>query len=336
MKLNALFCDGMVLAANKPIRVFGTGSGCVRITFLGGTVTRHFDAKEWLVELPPQGYGGPYQMSVELNGEQQVISDIYVGEVLLLHGQSNIQFRLKESNYPTERYEGEPRLRLFSLGFLTEESPFLPRDGWVVCDLENVGEWSAIGYHVGMGLIRELGCAVGLIACYQGASVIQTWLPRDAEERLGIELAPEQRHGDYTHRIYREWNAPGTLYHFAIKRIAPFSLSRILWYQGESNTGEGDGAVYDKLLTALIEQRRADFEDADLPIVVIQLANLRSRSDKGWRLVQDAQMRVGKTVPNVTTVISHDLCEDDHIHPPTKSALCDRICRSILKNEIKD
>lgn len=331
MELNLLFCNGMVLAANKPIRVFGTGRGRACVDFLGMRAVCESDGEAWLVEFPPQPYGGPYEMEIELNGERAVLTDVWVGEVLLLHGQSNMKFMLGESSYPTDRYENEERLRLFSLEYPTEECPFARTDGWVHCKAENAGSFSAIGYHVGLRLSRELGCAVGLIAATQGASVIQSWLPEGTEARLGISLTPDECHVDRYHHLFVAWNRDGLLYHFAIKPIMPYSLSHVIWYQGESNTSAAEGAVYDRLLTALIEQRRRDFADAELLFVVVQLADLDSRADASWRAVQEAQLRVGETVPGVRTVISRDVCESDGIHPPTKILLSERISEAILE-----
>ena len=331
MELNMLFRNGMVLAANKPIRIFGKGRGHVRVAFLNMTAECESSGEDWLVEIPGQPYGGPYEMTVTLNGMAHTISDIYVGEVLLLHGQSNIMFCLAESSYPVEQYEDEPHLHLFSLGYLTEKSRFLPHDGWVRCKRENAGEWSAIGYHVGLRIARERGCAVGLIACYQGASIIQSWLPEGTEARLGIRLTPAQRHMDSSYPLYKAWNREGVLYHFAVEAITPYSLSHVIWYQGESNTTEAEGAVYDRLLTALVEQRRIDFDTPGLPFVVVQLADLQSRCDAGWRAVQEAQARVGETLAGVKTVVCRDVCETDNIHPATKIRLSERICDAILE-----
>lgn len=331
MNLNLLFRDGMVLAANKPIRIFGKGSGHARVSFLNMTAECDADGDSWLVELPPQPYGGPYEMTVELNGVRQTLSDVRIGEVLLLHGQSNMKFTLAESTYPSTCYESEPRLRLISLGYPTEESSFSPEEGWVRCTAENAGQWSAIGYHVGLRLARERGCAVGMIGAYQGASVIQSWLPEGAEEKLGITLALEECHIDRRYPAYTAWNRDGLLYHFAIEPILPYSLSCVIWYQGESNTSEAEGEVYGRLLRELIEQRRRDFADSELFFAVVQIADLEKRADAAWRAVQAAQARVETEMADVRTVVSRDVCERNDIHPPTKKALSDRICDAILE-----
>lgn len=331
LSLNAIFCDGMVLAANKPIRIFGTGEGSITVSFLQHQKTIVSKDENWLIELPASGYGGPYTMEITLDGEKHMLQNIYIGEVLLLHGQSNIEFKLWESSYPAEQYEGCDLLRLFSLSRIRERDSYQPEDGWVACTAENAGNFSAIGYHVGCEIVKRKHCAVGLIACYQGASVIQTWLPEDTEEKLDICLLPEERHADYYKETYRYWNVPGALYRYMVQKLAPYSLSRIIWYQGESNATPAEGAVYRQLLTALIQQRRIDFCDEKLPFVVVQLAEFLERAGLGWSLVQRAQMQVSAEIPGVDTVVSADVCENNRIHPPTKYLLSKRIADVILK-----
>ena len=330
MKLSSIFCNGMVLAANKPIRVFGTGCGQATVRFLGIEKNVVSDDGQWCVELPAMGYGGPYEMEIELDGAPQLLEDVYVGEVLLLHGQSNIQFRLGESSYPAEQYEACPRLRLFSAPKYVNGEVKSPMEGWVACTHQTAAVFSAIGYHVGLEIAKERDCAVGLIACCQGASVIQTWLSRGTERALGICIADEDRHRDHFKEPYRNWNQEGYLYEISVKPLMPYSLSYVIWYQGESNATAAEGAAYDMLLTALIEQRRRDFADADLPFVVVELAECLARAGEGWTLVQQAQNRVAGLVFGVQTVRCADVCENDNIHPPTKIYLSERIAGVIL------
>ena len=330
MELNAIFCNGMVLAANKPIRVFGTGAGCASVHFLDSEGSVQSTGEDWCIELPARSYGGPYEMEITLNGERRLLSDVYVGEVLLLHGQSNMQFRLCESSYPVEQYEACRQLRLF--GGLKYANGEVIRcvEGWTVCTKLTAGNFSAIGYHVGLEIAKERGCAVGLLACCQGASVIQSWLPQGSERALGICIADADRHRDHFKEPYRNWNIEGYLYEISVKSLMPYSLSYVIWYQGESNATVAEGAVYDKLLTELIEQRRSDFCDAKLPFVVIELADCLARAGEGWTLVQKAQSKVGASVAGVTTVRCADVCENDNIHPPTKILLSRRVAKAIL------
>lgn len=331
MKLNAIFQNGMVLAANKPIRIFGEGSGEGSVRFLDSERTWHAEGDRWCVELPAQPYGGPFEMELTLNGEKKTITDIYLGEVILLHGQSNIQYKLRESNYPVERYESCEQVRLFTVKEMFGCEDYTAENGWVRCTASEAGHFSAIGYHVGLGLAKEKHCAVGLISCSMGASVIESWMPEGTFADMGIHLSPDEIHRDHVRPEGTvSFNVEGYLYRYAVTELMPYSLTQVIWYQGESNATPAEGALYDRMLTRLIEERRRDFADEALPFTVVQLADTESRLGLGWTLVQEAQIRVGETVPNVSTVVCRDVCERDNIHPPTKEILSERIVKSIL------
>ena len=96
MKLATIFTSGMVLQRNKPIAVFGTGSGKGRVELDGNAI--EFEAADgWLIHLPAMEAGGPYEMTVTLNDDTTTLTDILVGDVYLAGGQSNMQFRVEES-----------------------------------------------------------------------------------------------------------------------------------------------------------------------------------------------------------------------------------------------
>ena len=91
--LNPIFTNGMIMQANKPVRIFGSGEGEVAVDFLGQSQSITSNG-EWLIEFDAQSYGGPYTMTVSLNGKKTEINDIYFGDVYLLGGQSNMQFKM--------------------------------------------------------------------------------------------------------------------------------------------------------------------------------------------------------------------------------------------------
>ena len=47
MNLSKIFKSHMVFAANKPIRIFGDGCGCVEITFNNKTLKYISDKEKW-------------------------------------------------------------------------------------------------------------------------------------------------------------------------------------------------------------------------------------------------------------------------------------------------
>lgn len=327
MELNKIFSDHMVFQANKPITVFGIGKGNVTIKLLDFSVTEFFDTPEWYVELPALDYGGPYELTVILNGEEINIKDVYIGEVILLAGQSNIAMSLGASSYKKEKYEENQLVRLFTSESFGMQGNFNPSDGWIKCAKDTAEHFSAIGYHIGIELCRNKGIAVGLVACYLGSSVIESWLPASIANEERFKLPKEEKYDSpYVHVPHNEY---GTLYNVKQQSVVPYTLGNIVWYQGESNTGSGEWKVYTELLAELINCWRKDFMDQALPFTVVQIADWDERNDNGWKGIQKAQERIVDKVSNVKLVKSADVCETNDIHPPTKLYLAKRIYDSL-------
>ena len=331
LTLRPIFTDGIVFAANKPIRIFGCGSGKVAVSFLGETVEKTV-ADEWCLELTARPYGGPYTMEITLDGEQKTLADVYVGVVLLLSGQSNIEFRMRESKDYPELSEPCPTLRVFHAERVDQKGIFRPMHGWQRCDSDHIiANTSAVGYETGLLLAKRLGCAIGLISACQGASVIQSWMPEGTMDRLGLHFTKEEL--SHSHFDYPLWNPHGMLYNTMLKPWMPYSVSKVVWYQGESNAAPVESKSYKKMLTEMIRIWRENFKDESLPFIVIQIANYQARlkRDDAWATIQAAQMQIQDEIANVKTVVCADVCEDDDIHPPTKRYLSERVADVIGK-----
>ena len=335
MKLNAIFNSHMVFAASLPIRVYGSGKGQAKITFAGETKNVFSNTDEWMVEFPPMDFGGPYELVFECGDEVVSLDDIYIGEVYLFSGQSNMAFKLKESKTDESEYETIDKLRLFSTSRIKDDDYYKPCDGWVKSQKEMVGEWSAIGYLTGREIVKRKNIAIGAIACYQGASIIESWIPKGALEKNGINLSIEEKSYDHIFEEYVKWNYDGALYNFALSQVIPFSITGVVWYQGESDSSTEEAEVYAKELSVMIDVWRKDFKNENLPFIIIQIANFTQRTDPAWKMIQDAQYEVQSIVPNVKTVISADVCEDNEIHPPTKDKLSKRVVTALQSITMK-
>ena len=322
--LNPIFTNGMIMQANKPVRIFGSGEGAVAVDFLGQSKSITSNG-EWLIEFDAQSYGGPYTMTVSLNGKKTEINDIYFGDVYLLGGQSNMQFKMWERREPTDIYEGNENVRLYTVDRMEEntEERYGMADGWVTLTKENAKDFSAIGYYVSQELGKDR--KIGLIACYQGASVIQSWLRKDVAQRP--ELQVENKFAD--HEWFPIWNDDGILYDYMLTKIIPYSMASVLWYQGESNASVDEARIYLRFLDALTSSWREVFMDENLEFIVIQLADYDERNTEGWHLVQEAQLKAQDELKNVKTVICRDVCETDDIHPRSKKELSLRIVKAL-------
>ena len=325
LALNPMFTDGMVFAAGLPMRVFGTGLGEVTATFRGKSARAVSSGGAWLVELPPAEAGGPFELEVDFGGRKVTLKDVCVGEVFLMAGQSNMQFTLGRSAVKPADYVDEPRLRCFAVSRVEPGDDLRSDEGWQRCAKAGAGRWSALAYLVGLERVRATGRPVGMVVCAQGASVLRSWLPEAmcAEPRFAIER--KDMHYDFVSPIYSQWNGAGFLYKNMFEKLIPFSFSRAVWYQGESDTGPGGARYYADMLAAMIGRWRADLRTPALPFTVVQIADLDARRDDKWRGVQAAQLAVPEKCAGVKVVKTADISCTNDIHPPDKLPLAKRI-----------
>ncbi len=324
VQINSIFTSNMILQANAPARFFGTGKGTVAIT-LNGVRKEVVSNSEWLIEFDPFDYGGPYDILVELDKIFFTLKNVYFGDVILLGGQSNMQFKLWESSEAKENYKSNDNVRLFTVDRMEGGEAFSSRDGWVPLSLENAPNFSAIGYYVAQGLAKTER-KIGLIACYQGASVIQSWMPKYVA--LVPKFKIENRFAD--HEWYPIWNDDGVLWENMIEKIIPFSLGTVLWYQGESNASVAEADIYLEFLKDMIFAWRKCFKNENMRFIVIQLADHLDRAGYAWSKIQNEQLRAQNEIPFVNTVICRDVCDNIDIHPKEKDILSKRIV-DILK-----
>ena len=322
--LNPIFSSDMILQANQEVRFFGQGNGRVAITLDGVRKEATADG-EWLIEFEPFDYGGPYDILVELDTIFFHLRRVYFGDIILLGGQSNMQFKLWESSEKEENYKGNENVRLFTVDRMEKsEEHFSSRDGWITLTDENARHFSAIGYYVAQNLASSER-KIGLIACYQGASVIQSWMPKYVA--LVPEFEIENRFAD--HVWFPIWNDDGVLWENMIEKILPFSMSSVLWYQGESNASVNEADIYLNMLEAMIGAWRKHFKNDALRFIVIQLADHLDRAGYAWEKIQAEQLRAQDVIPNVRSVICRDVCDNIDIHPKEKDVLSARVCDAL-------
>ncbi|MDZ4688620.1 MAG: sialate O-acetylesterase [Planctomycetaceae bacterium] len=227
---------------------------------------------------------------------------------------------------------------------------------WVECSPETVPGSSAVLYFFGREIHKQLDVPVGLITTAWGGTRIQPWIPPEGYAAIP-ELAEEQRQYRAALQGYVDsmknfgkaaeaWAAkaqealaagqlpsvvPATpahplnnnyqwtgLYNGMIHPIVPFSLRGFLWYQGESNNGQG--MAYYQLKRGLIQGWRKVWgrTDAEMPFLFAQLAPFDYGGDP-TRLpgIWEAQTATLK-VPNTGMAVLTDITTLKDIHPPNK------------------
>ena len=126
---------------------------------------------------------------------------------------------------------------------------------------------------------------------------------------------------------------PTGLYDCMVSRILPYTLKGVLWYQGESD--DHKPRYYSKLFSALIENWRTDWHDADLPFVFVQLPVHRYQADpdyRHWCIVREQQAKVHASVKNAWITNCFDLGQFSDIHPVAKKEVGLRMEKNALAN----
>ena len=321
MKLAEIFSDNMVLAANKPVRIFGEGMGEVSVELLGNKYCGFGHYGKWEVELPPFPYGGPCDITVTMGDEVKVLKNIYFGEVILCAGQSNFEWRVLSESDPGELCD-LPLLRIWMPEPMNSYAALNCKEGWQVCTSENTPHWTALGYHLAKEISEKKGCAVGIIGCYRGATMLSSFMRRELAMRADVYVPDEKKFRDKME--YPLFNYEGKMHEVCFSKIAPFAVSSVLWYQGESNTSPAEAELYGRQLEVLIHSWREELRDYKLPFAIVQIHDFTPRLSSEWRMVQAEQERIASKVNDTCLVVSKDICETTEIHPKNKSDLAKR------------
>lgn len=269
VRLPRFISSGMVLQRGDTARVWGwaDAGASVKVQFIGRKYTTVADADgRWSVTIPtqkPSMVGGPYKMqinSVELD-------DIYVGDVWLCSGQSNMDLHCNrlEDLYKTEfDTDSNPAIHLVQLGRVPQvvdpqddvvAAGFYP---WQSLTPENVGHWSGIGYFYAKEMYRRTGVPQGIISASMGGSDIVAWCsedvllanaPRTLNQRAHLRTPGYlQRNAAISRAISRAYNEqyeandPGLIEHWMDTDYDDSSWESVSQYDG--NIGDENGRTW--------------------------------------------------------------------------------------------
>ena len=260
-----------------------------------------------------------------------------------------------------------PRIRLMTVPMRPAGSPMDDVDAsWSACTPETVKSFSAVGYFFGRQLHRQLGVPVGLINSSWGGTRIEPWVPPsgfaqvpalgDVIETIAEANAKNETATRESLPAIESWLAavkkaevdgnplppapqlpghalnsnrqPTGLYNGMIHALVPFALRGAIWYQGESNVGEG--MRYYELMKALIRGWRGLWAQGDFPFYFVQLAPWSRYKDGGLEGIWEAQ-QAALSIPNTGMAITTDLVDNiDDIHPRNKLDVGKRLARWAL------
>ncbi len=177
--LPTLFTDGMVVQRDVAISVWGKGipGENVRASLAGSIGSSSVESDStWIIKLPQSEAGGPFVLQVN----EQLVEDVYIGDVWLAGGQSNMEWSLQADVIGAEQEfaeGGNPMIRFFKVPKKYSAIPQNRLDGglWKVANKENLPEFSAIAWFFAKRNNSEKKVAVGIIESNWGGSPAEGW-----------------------------------------------------------------------------------------------------------------------------------------------------------------
>jgi sialate O-acetylesterase len=304
-----------VRAANKIVEA--------RIVNASGPITG-FDWKplervkgtKWEGELKGVPQGGPYSLEVRIVASTpEVIKDLYVGDLWVLAGQSNMEGvgNLVDVEGPEERVRSfdqtdnwvqavEPLHRLVDAvdrvhWRKNKDGQPEKLTGQALEEfVTNRKKGAGLGLPFAKQILLRTGIPIGLIPCAHGGTSMDQWSP-DLKDKQG-----------------------DSLYGATLRRViaAGGRVKGILWYQGESDANPKAAPEYSAKMEKLIASFRQDFSQPELPFYYVQIGrHVNYTNANEWNMVQEVERKLESRIPRIGMVPAADLSLDDGIHVST-------------------
>ena len=331
VRLPAIIGSHMVLQQKSKITIWGWADPAEKIKIRVGWDTVLYSATgssaaKWKVQLATPVAGGPYTISIEANNKI-LLEDVMIGEVWVCSGQSNMQMSVNWGlPYQDEVAKAtNTKIRFFHIPRTTSEYPQEDvKAKWVVCNPDDMKDFSATGYFFGKKLNENLNVSVGLIHASWGGTPADTWTPKEL-----IETDTVLKRAAASLKTSNGWpTEPGLAYNAMIYPITNFSVAGTIWYQGESNVT--NASTYTTLFTTMIKSWREAWQK-EFPFYFVQIAPFAGYGDNSSSaFLREAQTR-SLSLSNTGMVLTADLVDDiNDIHPKMKKDVGERLANLAL------
>lgn len=204
LTLHRLYQSGMVLLQNAENCISGYAEprSSVTVAFRGSSFSCSASGDgTWELLFNPGNAGGPFELTVSASAsdsaaaastEEIVLTDVYVGEVWVGSGQSNMQLPLERLKYSYPKEYAAPDnqyIRFFTVpieyGF---DGPHADLNGgqWGCAGPETSPGVAGTAYFFAKTLYQNLNVPVGFINTSQGGSPITSWLDESAISKYPV------------------------------------------------------------------------------------------------------------------------------------------------------
>jgi sialate O-acetylesterase len=276
------------------------------------------DDHAWSIRLDNIPAGGLYRLETRLNpagniaGEWSTRGDMRhflgVGDLWVITGQSNSAGYGRGPVYDPPEL-GVHLLRNSEQWALATHPMNESTDTRHPVNREGANSAHSPYLHFARLLKQRLNYPIGLVQAALGGSALAPWNPTETKSAVLFN--------NMVHCV----------------GVAGGHVKGIIWYQGESDANEIDGATYAERFVRAVGAWREALHSPALPVITVQLNRVHMamtpQSNLGWSLVREAQRRLPHMTDNVAVVPALDLPLSDgiHISPAGNLLLADRMAR---------
>ena len=315
LTLNELFNEGIVLQQKANTLVWGKAEPEkeVGIKIQDKSFKTVADKNgNWTITLKKLKAGGPFSLISYSATDTVKLKEVYVGEVWIAGGQSNMAFQLEKSEGGKQELASakNTNIRFVLVPVVTYEGDRTRGDmNWRTATTENAGAMSGAAYFFAKKLQEKLNVPIGIICCYKGGTAAEVWMSReklledpnhapivDSYENYLKNLGAEKMEiintqYDKNLKIYFDTVKAGFVN--AVRPVEPMGNHNYKRPYGLYNTmqkriipftakgviwyqGEANATraeQYQTLFPALINEWRADFRNPKMPFYFVQLSN---------------------------------------------------------------
>lgn len=365
LKLPILYGENMVLQRNESITFEGMANfnETVTVQFNNETKLAETDFNgHWNIEFQPMKAGGPYALNFSTSKKTIVINKVYIGEVWLASGQSNMDFKVRDMESAASVLKDSLNANVFLFSMdgnplsgqkFTEEDlkncnakDYFENTGWTTSTVKNIENFSAVAYAFAYNIQKKLNVPVGIICNAIGGSPIQSWISREAMEQQHETV--DLLNDTHLNPMVDTWvserivlnmeDAKGSkikarhpyqstfLFDAGILPIEDYNIKGVIWYQGESNADQIE--LHSKLFKMLVNDWRFHFKNKKLPFYYVQLSSI---DRPNWGAFRDSQRRLLE-IPNTGMAVSLDIGNETDVHPKKKWVVGKRLSNLALHN----
>lgn len=287
---------------------------------------------------------------------------------------ANPKEEIAAANHPNIRVFNVPNHETSSVPLQKLKTP----GNWQPATPGSITNFSAVGYYFGRAIQEaDPSIPIGLIGTNWGGTRVEPWTPSDAFARQP-ELAefakkisagdPKSDAGKQVWKNYfqamEEWKkmaelslfeegkippqpqmpgnqrSPGSMiYNAMVAPLIPYGVRGAIWYQGESNGGEG--LAYQPKLQALIDGWRTNWNQPDdfpFYFYIVQLANFgqpkpdQPAAGDGYAAIRIAQKNLLTSMDHTGLACIIDIGEARDIHPKNKQDVGKRLARWAIRD----